>query len=579
MLTYLKRQLKSLFLSDIIIKFLISLSAVSFFETAFSTYNFNAPEFFINTNTAPYFICVALIFLSLLLINLKPIEPYILLALLTSLFFITNLQSNNVFFAAASSLLISSFVFYFSKQIKSISLTKKTTIFISICLGILFTLFVGGITIVKYLNHRTPNFDFGIFAQMFQYMKETLIPYTTCERDMLLSHFAVHFSPVFYLILPIYYIFPTPITLLAFQAFIAALGILPLYKICKHFNLSNTKICIIVALYVLHPTVIANNFYYFHENCFLTFFLLSLFYFAEKGKTFPTYLFAFLTMTVKEDAAVYVFFFALYLIFSNKRKKKGFILLSMSTVYFLVVTRLMTLFGNGIMSNRYDNFIFEPDGTLLDVVINVFKNPAFLFEQILSAEKIEFLILMLLPLAFLPFAIKKPSRIILLGPLVLINLMTDYPYQFDIGFQYTYASIAFLFYLLIMNITELDKAVVKKMLISAFLASIIFFSSTNLNRIQAFDTYANDKEQISIINQTLDTIPEDKSIRSSTFFIPALYDRKEVYEYYYSDEKTDYVIFDLRWGEKDLNKFLLYEGDCYENIIFITGIIAVYEAK
>ena len=186
---------------------------------------------------------------------------------------------------------------------------------------------------------------------------------------------------------------------------------------------------------------------------------------------------------------------------------------------------------------------------------------------------------MLLPLAFLPFAIKKPSRIVLLGPLVLVNLMTEYVYQYDIGFQYTYASIAFLFYLLVMNITELDKTVVKKMLISAFATSLIFFSSKNLHRIQAFDTYIYEQDQISFISKTLDTLPIDESIRSSTFFIPALHDRKELYEYYYSDEKTEYVVLDLRWGENELNKFLLKEGDLYEQTIYEEGIIAVFKAK
>ena len=78
-------------------------------------------------------------------------------------------------------------------------------------------LHVGSLVVFRYFLFRTANFDFGIFAQMFQYMKTTGIPYTTCERNKLLSHFCIHFSPIFYLILPVYMIFSHPVTLIVVQ--------------------------------------------------------------------------------------------------------------------------------------------------------------------------------------------------------------------------------------------------------------------------------------------------------------------------------------------------------------------------
>ena len=62
---------------------------------------------------------------------------------------------------------------------------------------------------------------------------------------------------------------------------------------------------------------------------------------------------------------------------------------------------------------------------------------------------------MLVPLAFMPLMIKKPSRIILLIPFILLNLMSDYTYQHNINFQYTYGSAAFLFYLMILNYQDM----------------------------------------------------------------------------------------------------------------------------
>ena len=59
-------------------------------------------------------------------------------------------------------------------------------------------------------SYGAPTYDFGIFAQMFHKMSVTGQPLTTLERDGLLSHFAVHLSPIWYLLLPFWLIWPRP---------------------------------------------------------------------------------------------------------------------------------------------------------------------------------------------------------------------------------------------------------------------------------------------------------------------------------------------------------------------------------
>ena len=39
----------------------------------------------------------------------------------------------------------------------------------------------------------------------------TGLPDVSCERDVLMSHFAVHISPIYYLLLPFYALFPSPL--------------------------------------------------------------------------------------------------------------------------------------------------------------------------------------------------------------------------------------------------------------------------------------------------------------------------------------------------------------------------------
>jgi len=576
---FFNKRIKECSYKNIVTKLIMAIVMTSFFFTKTSDYEFDTAEYFTNISFGKYMAMAALIFALLFFLIPEKFNGHLMITSVTALFLITNYQDRGIYLALLTSVVAGGFCYYYGYSIKLPKLTKKGLIILCCVLGGLLALFIGGLTILKYLGHKTPNFDFGIFSQMYHYMSKTLVPFTTCERDMLLSHFAVHFSPILYLGLPLYWIFPDPSTLLATQAIVVALGVVPLYKLSKHFKLSNYKILAVVLIYVLHPTVIANNFYYFHENCYLTVLLLWTFYFAEKGKSIPMFIFAFLTMMVKEDAPIYILFFGLYLLVSNKSKLKGSILCGISALYFAVVTKLMAIYGQGIMTYRYDNFIFEKDGNIYDVILNVIKNPTYTLQQLLTPEKLQFLILMLVPMALLPLAIKKPSRIVLLFPLILMNLMTDYKYQYDISFQYTYATVAFLFYLTVINVSELDLKHAKNLLLCGVCSSLIFFSSVNYSRLDTIDYYNKDKEKSEIITEALATIPMDKSIKSTTFFIPALWNRDEVYEYEYSDEETDYVVFDLRYGNDDYDSFKFDNSETYEEILYKERAIAIFKAK
>ena len=156
--------------------------------------------------------------------------------------------------------------------------------------------------------------------------------------------------------------------------------------------------------------------------------------------------------------------------------------------------------------------------------------------------------------------------------------MTDYVYQFDIGFQYTYASLAFLFYLAVMNVGDLNPEYAKRLLACGACASVIFFASVNLSRMDTIKVYESGKEISETITETLAEIPADKSITSTTLFIPALWNRNEVYEYKYTDEVTDYVVFDIRWSETDYRKFESTHPD-YDTVTYKEGIIAVLVKK
>ena len=462
---------------------------------------------------------------------------------------------------------------------------------------IFFTAFVGGFCCLYYKNHWTSCYDFGIFSQMFYYMKETGLPLTTCERDGLLSHFAVHFSPVYYLLLPVYMLIPSPCTLLVMQALVVASSIIPMILICKKLGLSNPASLCFGGILVLYPPFAGGCFTYLHENCFLTPFILWFIYSELGNKKIHfvlKFVFAFSVLLVKEDACVYVAVIALYFFcrgVSQKDKNavlSNIIIFAFAIIYFLSVAFFLQSSGEGVMSWRYKNYNYDDSGSLVTLIIACVKNPVYVINQCFTEEKIKFILQMFIPLGFLPFISRKVSHLILLIPFVLVNLMSDYAYQSDIGFQYCFGSGAILLYLSAVNYSELINPMkarnihrewnVRKLMISAVCASMIIFTGLYWERTDYIKVYRENSAQREIIDRGLETIPENASVAASTFIVPDLSQRKEIYQLETTKKQAEYYVLDLRY-ESDEYYVEEYDNDDFKQVFFEKDVIGIYKRK
>jgi len=428
-------------------------------------------------------------------------------------------------------------------------------------IGVTFATVTGIIGVYRYLTYSTPNFDFGLFCNMFYNMAETGLPNTTSERDMFLSHFAVHFSPIYYVMLPFYYIFPSPITLQVLQAVIIYSGIVPIVLIARKKELSTKLTVVVSAIYAAYPALSAGTFYDLHENCFLVPLLLWVFYFYECKKYVPLAIFSVLTLFVKEDAFIYLVVFALFLLLSEKNWKIGLPMAIIPVIYFLIVSTLMEQYGTGIMSSRFGNMIYDKEDGLIGVIKTILLNPGYTLTQLFTTSadntnKLKYLIELLLPLGFMTFATKKVSRYLLLTP-ILLNILTMYKYQVDITFQYSFGISAFLFYLVIINIADFSPSLAKDYLPRlAVVASVLMFTIVAIPKATTYTTrYEEKKELYDRINYALEEVlPEDSSVTCSSFILAHISDRDEIYEVKYHTENdeyktdTEYIVLDIRSG-------------------------------
>lgn len=370
------------------------------------------------------------------------------------------------------------------------------------------------ILVLRVQNFNTPNFDFGLFVQMFHYMDKTGLPLTTLERNTLLSHFQVHFSPIFYLLLPFYKLWPQPETLQILQILVAASALIPAFLIVRQLRLPRGWQTALCALLLLHPGLSGSSLYDLHENCFLAPLILWLLWAALRRKWGAFSVFALLLLGVKEDAFIYLFSVGLWLfcggiqgrdvqvggvqtvgtqiggipgcevqavldplkagdagekpineevrekrqsmkasekkqwqpLSSNSIQVAGLFSMLAALTFFAAVSAWLSRGGEGVMLYRFENIQALPNWGLLGYVLTAIGLPGRILEQLFMPDKLLYLLKMLLPFGLLPLFSRRLRDGFLLLPFVVINLLSNWIYQYDLNFQYHYGTTVLLFF-------------------------------------------------------------------------------------------------------------------------------------
>ena len=453
-------------------------------------------------------------------------------------------------------------------------------------LAIIPVVYFSAAGIYRYLTFHAANFDLGIFAQMYEYMARTGLPLTTSERGYLLSHFYVHFSPVLYLFLPFYMIFRSVESMLVMQAVIVFAGVVPLFLICRHYRLSPVVTFLVSCIYLVFPAIGQPLFFDFHENAFIPFMVLWFIYFYLEKKRLPAILFLILSLLIKEDTAIFLMIFALYRIVGKKDYRRGGLLLLITGLYFAGVMIFIETRGLPVMGSHYSMYYMKGESGLFSMAKNIVMEPGRFLAQVFDRENLSYVFCTLGVLLFVPLLCRDKRRLILLIPYVAFALMTSYPSQHDVGFQYTYGPAVLMLLLFILNLSEMDKSMQYVVCLTALCAGVLFSYSYRGRDSWAFFTeYAENKEVFEEEEEYLAGIPDDASVTADALIAAHLSDVKELYEYgaydeygSYADElmETDYYILfsGVRYGDFRKNR----EKMGYE-LTDEVGDLLIYEKK
>ncbi|WP_414046615.1 DUF2079 domain-containing protein [Macrococcus equi] len=446
---------------------------------------------------------------------------------------------------------------------------EKRLWILTLIIGLSVTLYVSIIMIGKELVMGFATYDKGLFTQMFESMRNGYGPMTTLERDKWMTHFHVHISPIFYILLPFYMLVPKPETIEVLQVVVTMSGIIPFYFILKHFkfNVFLTHLCLM--LFILTPTLTSSHLYGLHENCFLTPMLFWLILANLKQWNIRLILIVIITLLIKEDSMIYVLTVGLFFIFNrqftNNFKRRVMIVLTqilLPLIYFMICLYYLNTYGDGSMTTRFTNFMLPGQSGLKDVIINILLNPVYFLSAIFTFNKIKYIITLIVAMGFLPIIQKSLINYILLLPMLVINLLSDFPYQVDFGFQYHYGSTALLLFMTILTVNSFvnDNTSTKHEAINPFknqtvyyglIAACIISASIFFTLMQpstyGIKAYLDNPNIYQSQKNTLKQIPSHKNILTYGFYTTQLAHHKNLFDLDYHNDKQvdkyiDYVV-------------------------------------
>ena len=229
----------------------------------------------------------------------------------------------------------------------------------------------------------------------------------------------------------------------------------------------------------------------------------------------------------------------------NSVQVAGFFSMLAALVYFAAVSAWLSRGGEGVMLYRFENIQALPDWGLLGYALTAFSLPGRILEQLFMPDKLLYLLKMLLPFGLLPLFSRRLRHGFLLLPFVLINLLSNWSYQYNLNFQYHYGTTVLLFFVSAVVLWEsqttwqpdvlaacLDPA---RRLIAALLAFALFSASALTLpewswRLRSELAEASLDQFSPDVHEALAAIPKSDCVYTTGFFAAALAARPHIFE-------------------------------------------------
>ncbi|HEY9888863.1 MAG TPA: DUF2079 domain-containing protein, partial [Candidatus Obscuribacterales bacterium] len=459
-----------------------------------------------------------------------------------------------------------------------------------------FFIVVAGLLLHRYYTYYA-SYDQGIFNQVFwngthgNFFQSTLSSQLSTdvihagELPRVNYHrLGQHFTPALLLWLPLYYLFPFPVTLSVLQAAFGAIAGILLYFLARKHLEPRLALGIMVSFYcaiaVLNP-YLAN----FHDIGQIPLFIFGLLLAMEYRRWWVMALLCIAVLAVREDSAIALFGVGAYLLASRRHPWVGAGVCALSVGYFVLVTNVFMPHFSADISKRFmieefGQYIQDEEASTLQVLWAMISQPGLLLRELLTpvGGTVEYLVGHWLPLAFVPAL--SPAAWLMAGPPLLKLTLTDGDSGLNTSLRYALNVVPGMFYGAILwwagqgwrrfwqplatLIARSPSRNFRRWWRACLIISLLFVPIANPSRVFTFMipdsvqpwVYVSPPAQwqrAAAMNQLLAQIPPAASVTASTYLVPHISGRRAILRMprvdYIGDQgavqTVDYVAADL----------------------------------
>ena len=268
------------------------------------------------------------------------------------------------------------------------------------------------------------------------------------DKPLFYDHINVGIVPF----LPLWLLWPD-LKLTILLEVVAVFGVaIPLYLIGKRALQDESAALLVVLAWVLYPST--SQFVYsasygfrWGNMCLLLYFVaLALWMYERRGWALACAVWA---MSIKEEAAIVIGMFGIYLALFERRKIAGLALAAFAFSYFVLVTSVLIPLVGG-QTYAMTRFFFDLGHTKWEILLSPFIKPGIFWGKLLSPGSFYFAAVLLAPLLFLP--VRKPS-ILFVGSLTFVFCCMN-PILRNICFHYQAALLPVIFWGLVFAVRQ-----------------------------------------------------------------------------------------------------------------------------
>ncbi len=418
------------------------------------------------------------------------------------------------------------------------------------------------ISLVNHYNFRTHAFDLAINNQaIYHYSKFRWDANTIMNKSNILSD---HFSLYEMFVSPFRWLFGS-YTLLLFQIIMILLGGIGTYELVKMNTRDNLlSLLALVFFFSVWGIYSALSFDY-HDNVTGTMFVPWFFYYFQRKKYLPMFIFFTLILISKENMALWAVFigFGLFFLYIKDKQLRWMSLLlsSIAFLYFIIVLNYVMpyFFDKNMVYKQFKYFsalgnnLPQMIGTIIHkplyAISLLFNNPSNLTAYNGIKAELHYMVL----LSGGIFLIFRPQYIIMLLPIYGQKLFNDLVGRWGINVHYSIEFVPILTICAFDVISKINKVKIKKII--AFTATIVCIGATTVKLDKRVSLYYSTTESrfyskehyrvnydVPHINKVLKLIPPDSRVCAQEMLCPHLAFRDYIYLLPYCKD-PDYVLF------------------------------------